>query len=88
MGVASADMVGLFGVRIEVTEVDVAQRPEEEQEPMFRESEKVLSWLEDQESVESGNGKRGVGRAVERAGAWWRKTWESNKTAAGAGGFV
>ena len=88
MGADSADMFPLFGVRIEVTEMDVEQRWEEEHELMFREDEKVLSWLEDQDSVKSRDGKRGVGRAVEKAGAWWKKVWESNKAAAGTGGFM
>lgn len=78
----------MFGVRIEVTELDMAQRLEEEHELMFRESEKVLSWLEDQESIKSSNSKRGVVRVLEKAGAWWRKTWESNKAATEAGGFM
>ena len=92
MGSDSEDMttglLGLFGVKIEVTELDMAMVWEDDREPTFQESEKVLSWLEDQESIKSKDSKRGVGRAMEKAGAWWRKTWESNKAAAGTGGMM
>lgn len=71
-----------------MTELDAAQRWEEEQELLFQESEKVLSWLEDQDSVKSRESKRGMGRVAKKAGAWWRRTWESNKAAAEAGGFM
>ena len=92
MGSDSADMatgvLGLFGVKIVVRELDMADEWEEEQELLFQESEKVVSWLEGRESVKSKESRRGVGRAVAKAGAWWRKTWESNKAAAGSGGFM
>lgn len=87
-------MLGLSGVRIEVVEVEGEEK--DERRLVFRESKKVVSWLEYQESLEakeeeeekSKGGKRGVARAVEKAGAWWRRTWESNKAATGAGGFM
>ena len=94
MGREEEDMVGGMGVvgRVEVVEVDEERCGE--RRVIFRESRKVVRWWEYQESVggeekaEAKGGKRGAKRVVEKAGAWWRKTWESNKKAAAAGGLM
>lgn len=79
--------MGVFGVRIEVWEVRGEEREEDERTLVGQESEEV-GWMEERRGAREGEGRRGVKRAVEKAGAWWRKTWESNKAVAEAGGFL
>lgn len=89
MGREEEDIVGGV-VRVEVVEVEEERCGE--RRVVFRESRKVVRWLDYQESVGSEEEKtrerRGVARVVRKAGAWWRKTWESNKVAAAAAGGI
>ena len=74
-------------VRVEVVEVEEERGGE--RRVVFRESRKVVRWLEYQDvGEEKTRERRGVARVVGKAGAWWRRTWESNKGAAAAGGMM